>query len=83
MVSAQHAHPRSYSIQTLLVSALQAKITTSLKTSARFQPLVLPHSIPITRTHASIASQTALNALMAAPVTPVQLVMTAPPVKLV
>ena len=83
MASAQHAHPRSYSIQTLIVSALQARIITILKTSARFQKFAMTTSISITRTHASIASHTAIHALMASPVTPVQLVMKAPPVEIV
>ena len=64
LASAKHANPRSYSIQTLLVPALQARLSTSLKGAAKLQPLALTHSISITRTHASIARQTVLFALI-------------------
>ena len=48
----------------MLVPALQARLTTSLRSAARLHPLALTHSISITRTHASIVRQTVMFALI-------------------
>lgn len=48
----------------MLVPALQARLTTSLTSAARLHQLALTHSISITQTHASIARQTVMFALI-------------------